>query len=273
MLYDLSIRRNRLAKLTFSAAVIAFSFLLLAPAARAVTYIQGFDVYSGDGAVNWASAKAGGYQFAFVKATEGVNFIDSRFTTNMNGAHNAGVLVGPYHFTRIESKDGVKFTSYDGNPFPVGSDPYLDATSEAADFIQSIRPFYTSGSYLPPVADVETFPSFGTTALNKAFVSNWIQLFSDSVKNAIGVRPMIYTSSRPPTRISLRPSQASTTLGSQLERHRHRVAANSKPTHPVGPSGHSGNGAMVQIPSPRLAKFPALRSASIAMYLPAPPHN
>ena len=44
--------------------------------------------------------KTRGYQFAFVKATEGVNFIDSRFTTNMNGAHNAGVLVGPYHFTR-----------------------------------------------------------------------------------------------------------------------------------------------------------------------------
>jgi lysozyme len=163
-----------------------------APLARA--FLQGFDVYSGDGAVTWTSAKNGGYDFAFVKATEGVDFIDSRFTTNMNGAHSAGVLVGPYHFTRIESKNGVKFTTYDGNPFPVGSDPYLDATTEAADFIQSIRPFYTSGSYLPPVADVETFPSFGTTALNKAFVSNWLQLFSDSVKNAIGVRPIVYTS-------------------------------------------------------------------------------
>jgi hypothetical protein len=39
---------------------------------------------------------------------------------------------------------------------------------------------------------VETYPNFGTAALNKAFVSNWIQLFSDSVKSAIGVRPIIY---------------------------------------------------------------------------------
>jgi GH25 family lysozyme M1 (1,4-beta-N-acetylmuramidase) len=162
--------------------------------ANAVTYINGFDVYTGDGTVNWTSAKNGGYLFAFVKATEGVDFIDSKFTTNMNGAHNAGVLVGPYHFARPDSKNGVKFTTYDGNPFPVGSDPYLDATSEAADFIQSIRPFYTSGSYLPPVADMETWPStLPTLALQKTFVSNWLQLFSDSVKNAIGVRPIIYT--------------------------------------------------------------------------------
>ncbi len=76
----------------------------------------------------------------------------------------------------------------------MGSDPYLDATSEAADFIQSIRPFYTSGSYLPPVADMETWPTgLPTLALQKTFVSNWLQLFSDTVKSAIGVRPIIYT--------------------------------------------------------------------------------
>jgi hypothetical protein len=91
----------------------AMLFLVCGERTSAATYINGFDVYSGDGTVNWTSAKNGGYQFAYVKATEGVDFIDSRFTTNMNGAHNAGVLVGPYHFTRIESKNGVKFTSYD----------------------------------------------------------------------------------------------------------------------------------------------------------------
>ncbi|HEX4414796.1 MAG TPA: glycoside hydrolase family 25 protein [Lacipirellulaceae bacterium] len=194
MSFCFSIGQFRPAKIACAVTLAALAVVTLATSACAVTYINGFDVYTGDGAVNWTTVKNAGYQFAFVKATEGVNFIDSRFTTNMNGAHNAGVLVGPYHFTRIESKDGVAFTSYDGNPFPVGSNPYLDATSEAADFIQSIRPFYTSGSYLPPVADVETFPSFGSSTLNRTFVSNWLQLFSDSVQNAIGVRPMIYTS-------------------------------------------------------------------------------
>lgn len=194
MPYCFSLQQVRNANFVCAFTLAAVATFTFATTTRAVTYINGFDVYTGDGTVNWTTAKNAGYQFAFVKATEGVNFIDSKFTTNMNGAHNAGVLVGPYHFTRIESKDGVPFTSYNGGAFAVGSDPYLDATSEAADFIQSIRPFYTSGSYLPPVADVETFPSFGSTTLNRSFVSNWLQLFSDSVQNAIGVRPMIYTS-------------------------------------------------------------------------------
>src|SRR3954462_8803586 len=104
---------------------IAISFVLAfryALPAKAVTYIQGFDVYSGDGAVNWTSVKNGGYSFAFVKATEGVNFTDSRFATNMAGATSAGVYVGPYHFCRIDSYNGVPFTSYNGGSFPVGSD-------------------------------------------------------------------------------------------------------------------------------------------------------
>ncbi len=164
--------------------------------AHAVDYIQGIDVYNGDGAVNWTTAKNAGIQFAFVKATEGVNFVDARFSANMQNANAAGVYVGPYHICRVDSKNGVLFTSYDGQPFPVGSDMWLDATSEAVDFVHAIRPYYTSGSYLPPVADIESkfIPNFGSASLNKAFISNWVQLFSDTVNSAIGARPMIYVS-------------------------------------------------------------------------------
>ena len=181
-------------------AIGAAAILIGASPASAVTYIQGFDVYTGDGAVNWATAKAGGYDFAFVKATEGVNFVDSRFTTNMSGANSAGVYVGPYHFVRADSKNGVAFTSYDGlafTPNTTNIDPWLDATSEADDFIDAIRPYYYqtgTTNYLQPVADVERYPDFGNATLNKTFISNWTQLFSDTVYNAVGVRPIIYTS-------------------------------------------------------------------------------
>jgi GH25 family lysozyme M1 (1,4-beta-N-acetylmuramidase) len=194
MCHRSSFGQQRHANVVLAVMTATIAFFASATTTHAVTYINGFDIYTGDGAVNWTTAKNAGYQFAFVKATEGVDFIDASFTTNMNAAHSAGVFVGPYHFARPDSKNGVKFTTYDGNPFPVGSAPYLDATSEAADFIQSIRPFYTSGSYLPPVADMETWPStLPTLALQKTFVSNWLQLFSDTVKSAIGVRPIIYT--------------------------------------------------------------------------------
>ncbi|HEX8523815.1 MAG TPA: glycoside hydrolase family 25 protein [Tepidisphaeraceae bacterium] len=171
---------------------------------RAATYIQGIDVYSGDGSVNWTSVKNAGYSFAFVKATEGVNFVDSRFTTNMTSANNAGVYVGPYHFARPDSKNGVAFTSYDGGPLSPNSpnqtnrDAYADATSEAADFLDAIRPYYLKTGntrFLRPVADVEgsAIPNFATTALEKTFVSNWVQIFSDTILADLGVRPILYT--------------------------------------------------------------------------------
>src|SRR4051794_18923272 len=161
---------------THAVALCALAILTFALPSNAVMYIQGFDVYSGDGAVNWASAKAGGYEFAFVKATEGVNFIDTRFATNMSGANSAGVAVGPYHFCRIDGKNGVAFTTYNGGAFAYNSatqtnkDAWYDATSEANDFIDSIRPYYLqtgTTNYLPPVADVEGLPNFGSTSLNR----------------------------------------------------------------------------------------------------------
>ncbi len=187
---------------------------------HAVAYVQGFDVYSGDGTVNFYSAANGGYQFAFVKATEGVNFVDSNFTTNMLHAYQVNdpslhslpanaFYVGPYHFARAESKDGVKFTSYDGKAFTPNAtniDAWQDATSEANDFIDAVRPYYFrtfSGNkssvpsyFLPPVLDIEQkyMPDFGSQSLRTTFVSNWVQLFSDVVYSALGVRPIIYAS-------------------------------------------------------------------------------
>ena len=137
---------NRLRALGLARGALLFAawFSLFVPASRA-QFIQGFDAYSGDGAINWTTAKNAGIQFAFVKATEGVNFVDSRFTANMQGATAAGVYIGTYHICRVDSKNGVPFTSYNGQPFAVGSDMWLDATSEAVDYIEAIRPYYFSG--------------------------------------------------------------------------------------------------------------------------------
>jgi hypothetical protein len=191
--------------------VALFSF---STAATAVTYVQGFDVYTGDGAVNWTAAKNGGYQFAFVKATEGVNFIDASFATNMNGAHNAGVYVGPYHFARPDSKDGVKFTSYDGNPFPVGSAPYLDATSEAADFVQSIRPFYLAHG--PPHHCPPKNICFQLAAVVFRYRKERNRRSPNCLHEHFGRKHVFHADRR---------GRAST-VGSSLERNRHHITAN-----------------------------------------------
>jgi len=174
---------------------------------RARAYLNGIDVYNGDGTVNWAAVKSGGYDFAFVKATEGVNAHDSRFTANMSGANAAGVYVGPYHFAHAESlspQGTVRFEEYEGGAFAYDSplqpnrDAWFDATKEAVDFIKRIRPYYTQTGnthYLPPVSDIEQkFMPNLTAARKKEFISNWAQLFSDAVYDALGVRPILYVS-------------------------------------------------------------------------------
>ncbi|WP_218932301.1 glycoside hydrolase family 25 protein [Adhaeretor mobilis] len=162
--------------------------------APAAAYVDGIDVSRWQSSVDWNSVKSDGIDFAFVKATEGVNFVDSRFHENMQGATAAGVHIGPYHFARIDSFNGVPFTDYDGSAFAPGSNPYLDAVSEANDFLDEIMPYYETGLYLPPVADVEGLPDFGNSNLEREFISNWVQIFSDTVDETLGRRPIIYTS-------------------------------------------------------------------------------
>ena len=170
-------------------------FLTLTLATRSTqAFVDGIDVSRWQGTINWNNVKADGIDFAFVKATEGVDFVDVKFHANMQGAIAAGVYIGPYHFARLDSLNGVPFTSYDGSPFAPGSAPYLDAVSEANDFLDAIMPYYDTGLHLPPVADVERLPDFNSTFLEREFISNWVQLFSDTVNNSLGRRPIIYTS-------------------------------------------------------------------------------
>ncbi|WP_414473973.1 GH25 family lysozyme [Microvirga sp. M2] len=60
--------------------------------------IHGVDISKWQGQVDWASLRQAGTKFAFIKATEGGDHIDSRFTENWYGAKKAGVPRGAYHF-------------------------------------------------------------------------------------------------------------------------------------------------------------------------------
>jgi GH25 family lysozyme M1 (1,4-beta-N-acetylmuramidase) len=58
----------------------------------------GFDISSGDGLVDWQLAYSRGIRFATIRATIGVDGIDSRYATNMAGALAAGIKRMPYHW-------------------------------------------------------------------------------------------------------------------------------------------------------------------------------
>lgn len=60
--------------------------------------LQGVDVSHHQGAIDWEALAADDTSFAFIKATEGGDWIDPMFATNWEQAAQAGVVRGAYHF-------------------------------------------------------------------------------------------------------------------------------------------------------------------------------
>lgn len=160
--------RNRPPVYTASAAPAAGRAPIVEPLEERALFARslGIDVSAYQPTINWASVKAGGRDFAFIKATEGATFTSSTFANQMTGAKNAGVLAGAYHFAR-----------YDNN----------SAAAEAQHFLNVAGPYVTAG-YLRPVLDVET-----STTQTKTAVSNWVNAWCTAVQNATGVAPIVYT--------------------------------------------------------------------------------
>ncbi|MDP2803980.1 MAG: GH25 family lysozyme [Phreatobacter sp.] len=61
--------------------------------------VHGIDVSKYQGAINWEQVRAAGVSFAFIKATEGGDLLDTRFRENWEASRRAGVPRGAYHFT------------------------------------------------------------------------------------------------------------------------------------------------------------------------------
>ena len=59
--------------------------------------IPGLDVSKWQGEIDWEQVAGAGFQFAIIKATEGVSYTDPYFAANWEGAKAAGLLVSAYH--------------------------------------------------------------------------------------------------------------------------------------------------------------------------------
>ncbi len=160
-------------------AVLVALIAFLAPRpSTAIDFVYGIDVSTHQGLVNWTNVKNAGIEFAFCKATEGVDFIDARFQTNMTNAAAAGVYIGPYHYARPDSFE---------------NDP-LDPVNEANDFVDAIEPYYQlPGFTLRPVVDMEESDLEGV-ANPKAFLSDWLRDFGAVVESRLGFKPIVYAS-------------------------------------------------------------------------------
>jgi lysozyme len=125
--------------------------------------LPGIDISHWQGTIDWDAVAADGVEFAFIKATEGGDYVDPRFAANWAGAQRAGVIRGAYHFYR----------------------PQTDAMAQAAHFLSTVQ---LAQGDLPPVLDVEVTDG-RSAAMIAAGVRTWLQ----EVERATGHRPILYT--------------------------------------------------------------------------------
>lgn len=105
--------------------------------------------------------------FAIIKATEGVGYVDPACDVLYQRAKKAGKLLGVYHFARPDT----------GN----------SAEAEAKWFVKNIK------GYLNEAIIVLDWEPSGGQIGNIAWAKEWL----DSVYNQTGIKPLIYMSSSP----------------------------------------------------------------------------
>ncbi|MEO7402528.1 MAG: glycoside hydrolase family 25 protein, partial [Burkholderiales bacterium] len=127
-------------------AILAVTLTLVGISRAQAILIPGIDISHYQGTINWSQVAADpkGIKFAFMKATETTTYTDPTFNTNLAGAKAAGTLAGPYHFCRLDN---------------ASADPTADAIAEANYFLSRITTKYQTNTYLPPVADIENWPT------------------------------------------------------------------------------------------------------------------
>jgi lysozyme len=129
--------------------------------------IKGIDVSGHQAGISWRAIKRAGIRFAFVKATEGVTFVDSSFERHVTQARRAGIPVGAYHFARPDTNISDR-----------------DPIAEADHFLDVAEP--REGDLLP-VLDLET------PGLPAGRMVAWAKAWLRHVGDRIGERPILYT--------------------------------------------------------------------------------
>lgn len=146
------------------AALLTGAVLADTPPGGTASY-AGIDVYHGNGSIDWATV-AQSKSWAYIKASEGENYIDPMFAANRTGAAAAGMKWGPYHFLRLYSAESAK--------------------TQADHFWARIK---NTGFSVTPAVDVETHDGQQSAVVMRAIV----RAFVDEFKAVSGITPVLYT--------------------------------------------------------------------------------
>lgn len=135
-------------------------------------HIYGIDLSHHQGEINWKDIRELGVAFVYIKATEGIDYLDPAFVKNWQGAREAGILAGAYHMFRPEDLAG----------------------QQVLNFISALEQVGFSDKDLPPVLDIESVHTLKDLPLKTLHdrAVNFLKLVQEST----GRRPIIYTNPR-----------------------------------------------------------------------------
>lgn len=166
-------RRGRAGAIVALAAALPMALGVLAPApaeAFTATSPTGIDVSKwqrpGGVKLDWEKVAASGEQFAFIKATDGLEGLSPFFAEDSKAASDAGLMIGSYHKAH----------------------PDRDAVVQADAYAEALKLQPAGARTLPPVLDLELDAGMTPAALEK-----WASTFLQRVELKTGEMPMIYT--------------------------------------------------------------------------------
>lgn len=137
--------------------------------------VRGLDVSGWQTGINWNQVWADGGRFAYIKATEDLDYTSSQFSSQYSGAYNVGIIRGAYHFATPNTSSGA---------------------AQARFFVQNGGGWSADGRTLPPLLDIEFNPYGGSNTcwgLSAPQMVSWIADFLTTVTSMTGITPAIYT--------------------------------------------------------------------------------
>ncbi len=129
-------------------------------------YVQGVDVSRHQGDVDWHALATTDIRFAYIKASEGGDYVDPMFASHWRGAGEAGLKRGAYHFFTLCRSGAL----------------------QAAHFI-GVAP---RDADLPPAVDLEHMGPC-REGPQMTDVAREVDTYLDQVERVTGRRPILYT--------------------------------------------------------------------------------
>lgn len=129
--------------------------------------VRGIDISHHQGRIDWGTVASAGIQFAFIKATEGRDFVDPMFQKNWRESRSVGLVRGAYHFFSL----------------------CRSAEEQARNITRTVP---RERGMLPPVLDLE----FGGNCMQRpgdAEIRRQIRALVDILHRHYGVAPILYT--------------------------------------------------------------------------------